>query len=536
MREHLRVLVIDDSLTICRYLERLLTRMGHDVSIASDGTTGMRLHETESFDLILLDLMLPDTDGIALLKDIRSRDQDTCIVMITGHGDIKTAIEAVQQGADGYVEKSQISIGKGLDEFWHIVHRALEFRESQVRRIQLEQEIRQKNRELEATVRELQQARNELQEERNKLREILFSISEIVIAVDQEGRILLMNPQAEKELGISLEEVIGQPISQLPIHKQLLTSLQQALSSKEPVRIEIPNPFTGSNQDGRVFSVTLNPVRLHSDGLPGAIISLHDISQEKELERMKADFYSMITHDLRSPAMAITGFVDLLIQETAGPLNEAQKEMMDIIRRSIRKLLDLINDFLDYSAIDAGFLRLQPAETDVSQVIREAVREIQPLAHQRQHTLEVQVPDEPAIAWVDGERVGQVVTNLLSNAIKYTPQGGRITVRLRTQPDSLVIEVSDNGIGIPAGQIPLLFSKYTRVANEHTRCIQGTGLGLLIVKEIVKAHGGDVEVESEVGRGSTFRVTLPRKQPALAPYQPQEVAIQDVIPAAAPSM
>ncbi|HEY63884.1 MAG TPA: response regulator [Caldilineae bacterium] len=513
----LNILVIDDSLTICRYLDRLLTRMGHHVTTTTDATRGLQLWRERQFDLILLDLMLPDMDGISILKEIRSRDQETCIVMVTGHGNVKTAIEAVRQGADGYVEKDQIGLGSDLDEFLHVIERALEIRESQIKRIHLEQEIRRKNEELEAMVKELQRARNALQEERNKLREILFSLSELVIVVDREGRVLLMNPLAEKELGVSQEEAVGKPLSTLSLHPEVLDAMQRAMENGETIRKEIAHLTTRNGSNGRVFSASINPVRMRNQELLGVAIILRDISQEKELERMKADFYSMITHDLRSPAMAIIGFVDLLAQEAVGPLNKMQKEIVESIQRSVRKLLELINDFLDYSAIDAGFLKLERQEVDLREVIHEAVSELQPLAQQRQHTVEVRLPEEPTIAWVDGERIGQVVTNLLSNAIKYTPDGGHIVVSLTHSPEHFILEVSDNGIGIPEDQISLLFSKYKRVNGDCARRIKGTGLGLLIVKEIVKAHGGEVSVESKPGEGSTFRVTLPCTKPESQP-------------------
>ena len=505
-----RILVVDDSLTVCRYLSRLLTQVGHIVTLAHDGATGLQLWARSPFDLILLDLMLPDTDGISLLRQIRARDQTTCIVMISGHGDVKTAIEAVRQGADGYVEKSQIAIGSDMDEFLHIIQRAVEFRWALVNRHRLEQEIRERNRELEITIEQLQQTRNALVDERNKLREILFSLSELVIVVDREGRLVLMNPQAESELGVFQEEAIGRRLADFDFNDQILEGMQRVMNTGEVLRLELSHLRPSKGEDSRVFSATLNPVRLHGNELLGTVITLRDISQEKELERMKADFYSMITHDLRSPATSIIGFVDLLAQEAVGPLNAAQREIIAILQRSVQKLLNLINDFLDYSAIDAGFLRLERRQTRLDQVISEAVHEAQPLANQRHHVLELSLPPEPVIAWVDSERIGQVVTNLLSNAIKYTPEGGHIKASLKVNGEWIAIEVSDNGIGIPAEQIPLLFSKYKRVSNERVRKIQGTGLGLLIVKEIVKAHGGEISVSSEPGHGSTFRVLLPR--------------------------
>lgn len=511
MEEHLRILVIDDSMTVSRYLKHLLSRMGHEVILAGDGNTGLQRWQTERFDLILLDLMLPDLSGLDVLQRIRATDQETCVVMVTGHGDVATAIEAVRQGADNYVEKSQITLGSGLDEFLHVIYRAMEIREAQVSRLRLEQEIRQKNQELEATVRELQRTQQALVEERNKLQQILFSLSELVLVVDREGRVILINPLAAEDLGVAQDAAIDRPLRDLGAHPDVVQAVQWVLSTGEVARLEVPSlRQTNGAETGQLFSALLNPVYTHNGEPLGVAVVLRDVTRERELEQMKADFYSMITHDLRSPATAITGFVELLAEEAVGPLNDAQKEIVAILRRSIDKQLRLINDFLDYSAIDAGFLKLEKQETDVRNVVEEALREIQPLADQKRHTVSAKLPDGPFLAYVDGERLNQVVVNLLTNAVKYTPDGGHIEVRLTGDDGTVRIEVSDIGIGISEQQLPLLFSKYKRLPGETGRKIQGTGLGLLIVKEIVTAHGGEITVESTPGQGSTFRVVLPR--------------------------
>lgn len=178
---------------------------------------------------------------------------------------------------------------------------------------------------------------------------------------------------------------------------------------------------------------------------------------------------------------------------------------------SASKLVGLINDYLDFATIDAGYLRLDRRDADFRAVVEEAVRQTGPQAEVKQITLAADLPPGPVRARVDAERLGQVLDNLLSNAVKYTPEGGRVTVRLRTAGEHALLWVSDTGVGIPPEQVPALFHKFHRVPGETTRAIRGTGLGLLIVKEIVEAHGGVVRVESEgvPGRGSTFVVSIP---------------------------
>ena len=531
MNDQWRVLLISDDRALCDHLTEIFTEEGHHVFLAHSPSEGLSRWRGRRFDLILLDLALPAMKGLTTLQRIRAQDQNTCVVVLIAHDEIRDAIEAVRQGADGYIEKHQLTSEADLAEFFHIIQRALEIRRSQVSRSRLEQEIRQTNEELEETIGQLEQARTELHEEQHRLKHILFSLSELVIVVDTSEQVVLINPSAARELGMAPEHILGRPITQLSIHPRVLEGIRHVIPSEETLQLELPRLRTDSVDHQRAFRATFNPVRSEHGLLLGVVIVLHDITQEKELEQMKIDFYSMIVHDLRSPATAIIGFTDLLAQEAVGPLNAAQREIVEIIQRSVRKLLNLINDFLDYSAIDAGFLRLEKRNTNLNELIRHAVHEIRPLANQRQQILEVRMPSDPVIALLDDERINQVLSNLLSNAIKYTPEGGHITVSLREDPEHVIIEVSDTGIGIPQDQIPLLFSKYARARNARARQIKGTGLGLLIVKEIVQAHGGKIAVESSVGEGSTFRVTLPRAeatssvQPPLYPERQEDPAI-----------
>ncbi|HIC90009.1 MAG TPA: hybrid sensor histidine kinase/response regulator [Anaerolineae bacterium] len=509
MLESKRILLVDDSATIRSYLGWVLREQGALVDVAETGLEGLQKWREGHYEIVLLDLFLPDTDGIEVLSRIREADYRTCVVMITGMGAIKSAIEAVRKGADGYVEKSQIAIGGDLSEFLHHLERSLEIRAAQVARRELEDQLKRKNQELQATVEELQAARHSLIDERNKLRQILFSLSEMVIVVDRDGRVILINPLAEQELGMREEEVVGKPLTALDVSDVLLAEVDKVMHTGTSIQMEVEHIKRYSTNGSRVFSTTLNPVHTHDGKLLGTVIVLRDITQEQELQRMKEDFYSMITHDLRSPTSAILGFVDMLRMGTMGEVTSEQREILDIIYESGKRLLELINDFLDYSMIDSGFLRLHKENVDVRELIREAVRDVQPLARQKEHQINVSAPAEPVVAYIDGPRIKQVLINLLSNAVKYTDTGGSIEIVLDAGTEEFTVSVRDNGIGIPESQLPYLFTKYRRVPGERTRLIRGTGLGLLIVKEIVEAHGGRVWVQSKEGEGSTFGFTIP---------------------------
>jgi signal transduction histidine kinase len=229
-------------------------------------------------------------------------------------------------------------------------------------------------------------------------------------------------------------------------------------------------------------------------------------------EQLKTDFFSMVTHDLRNPAGSIKTAILMLLEDETGPLNSEQRALIEIAQISADKLINLINNYLDYARIDAGFLELVTEETDLREIVRVSARPAALEAEYREQTLRLDLPDCPVRAEADAHRLGHAIDNLLGNAIKYTPRGGRIDVRVWNAGDHAAIQVSDTGYGIPPDQIPELFQRFRRARDSAARGIRGTGLGLLIVKEIVERHGGTVEVISEGvrGKGSTFTVRLPQ--------------------------
>lgn len=363
-----RILIVDDSATIRKFLRSLLAHDGvESLDEAGTGQETIDLIEAgREFDLLLLDRMLPDMDGLQVLNRVRELDQRCAIVMITGTGGIKTATLAVKQGADGYIGKQDLTLGHDPSDFYFVLEQALERREGLV--------------------------------------------------------------------------------------------------------------------------------------------------AQAELEAFKADFYSMITHDLRSPAGSALLCTDMLLRGEAGPLTPEQTEILTIANNAARKLLNLINNYLDYAKIDAGYLRLDIGDVELVGLAQTSGQLARLQAKAREQTLTLELPDHPVQARADGERLKQVLDNLISNAIKYTPAGGQISVQLIDDPASgqAVFHVRDTGYGIPPDQLSEMFTRYHRGSGQAARAIQGTGLGLLIVKEIVTAHGGTVRVESDgPGRGATFSITLP---------------------------
>jgi signal transduction histidine kinase len=245
------------------------------------------------------------------------------------------------------------------------------------------------------------------------------------------------------------------------------------------------------------------------------VIELQAALEEiEQLQRTKTDFYSMVTHDLRNPAGIVRSAAKLLLDgadDATGELSPRQRRLVQITANGSDKMLRMITDYLDYAKIDAGYLRLDRYEVDLCLVLANAVAAAEPLAELKGQRLVRTDPECAVIVKADGGKLEQVLENLLSNAIKYTGEGGRIDVALHREERRVIFRVKDSGVGIDPGNLSKLFTKYHRLPGEATRAVGGTGLGLLIAKEIVEGHGGTIHAESTgvPGEGTTFVVELP---------------------------
>jgi signal transduction histidine kinase len=230
----------------------------------------------------------------------------------------------------------------------------------------------------------------------------------------------------------------------------------------------------------------------------------------EQAEKDKADFTAMLVHDLRSPLMAVLSGAAILEDGLEGPVNEAQKKWLARIEAGVRKVVDLVNDFLDLSKIEAGRIGLDKKEIDLGQLVQESIESYRALAKSKQITLKSRIdPTFPQVK-ADPRYLDQVFSNLLSNAIKFTPEGGVIELGA-TQDNSVEARawVKDTGVGIPTHEMENLFEKYRQTASGKNSSLKGTGLGLVISKKIVEAHGGRIWVESAERQGATFFFTLP---------------------------
>ena len=228
-----------------------------------------------------------------------------------------------------------------------------------------------------------------------------------------------------------------------------------------------------------------------------------------ELDELKSDFLSNVSHELRTPIASVKQSAQLMQEGLLGPMSDEQEEMVDIILSNSKRLSALINNLLDTAKLEAGRIELSPEPTDLPELVRSIVKTVAPLAQEKDLTVSLHADADMPLVPLDPVRIEQVVTNLLSNAIKFTPEGGTINLKCIRQDGCAVCAVEDSGVGIPREELPYVFDKFHQVRATKTRRTKGTGLGLTIVRHLIQAHGGSINVRSQQGEGTTFTFTLP---------------------------
>lgn len=254
-----------------------------------------------------------------------------------------------------------------------------------------------------------------------------------------------------------------------------------------------------------------NELRLLQDELARNNLELVAANAElRQLDELKSNFISMAGHELRTPLASIMGYVEVLLDGGFGALSEVQRRNLDIVQQSAARLLKTINDMLDITRIEAGKVELHLQPTDIREIVNRLMGELQLSVQEKRHALTVMAPNALPLALADELRASQVIGNLLSNAIKYTPPGGKIEVSLRHTADGfLEAAVADNGIGIALEDQARLYGRFFRARPAQHLGTSGSGLGLYIARSLVELHGGRIELTSQLGQGSTFRVTFP---------------------------
>jgi PAS domain S-box-containing protein len=457
-----RIWIVDDSGLDAARAARVLAK-DFSVETFCDGSAVLeRLAASEPPDVVVLDWVMPGISGVEVCRFLRSHEgrQGLAILLLTAHRHTEQIVEGLSAGANDYLAKPY------------------------------------EDEELRARVNALLRSRALLERaERAETahRMLLETAPDPLLLVDEEGCLRFVNARAAQVLSQPAEVLLGRSLSELVP--------ELASAHLPPAAGESLLPPGDVTIAHRRFSATLTA------GPRSTTIALRDVTERRLLEERRLDFYSIIAHDLRTPLSAMT--LRLALLGGGGGIDARAKQDVEKLQERLRSLVDMINDFLELASLEGVSYRLHRSEVDLKQVIEEVVEEYRPLLERggvAWDGIEGDGETRPVVLG-DPKRLAQVFGNLIGNAVKFTAAGGSIFARIERQPRYFEVSIQDTGAGIEESVQPTLFERYTRAQHSAS----GTGLGLMIVKEIVEAHGGAVGVESALGKGSRFWVRLARR-------------------------
>ena len=460
--------IVDDSPTESNVAREALAQ-DYDVHVFQDGTAALeKLSAGPLPDLLVLDWVMPGLTGIEICQFLRSQPATA---------ELPVLLLTVQQNTDQVVE----GLGAGANDYLGKPYAAPELR-ARVGALIRSRTLRERADQAERV-----------------LRRVLTQLPDAVITIDGGQRVVFVNDEAVRLLGAGRQALVGRVLREaIPD-----IDLSSAAPGESGTRASLP--------DVRIRDLVLAPrVSIPpQDDEGNTTITLRDVTDARRKESRRLDFYSMVAHDLRSPLHAMQMRLQMIQQGIRGAVSPEIRGETDRMLSGVREMVSMINDFLDMAQIETGHFHIEQEPVDLRSVVGEAVEDCRLLSDARGLRI-AEEKGPPEVVRGDARRLRQVVANLLSNAIKFTPRGGRVEVTTRSDRGVAEIAVRDTGPGIPEAAQKRLFRKYERVEGSVAGKVEGTGLGLVIVKEIVEAHGGAVGVRSTPGEGSTFWISLPR--------------------------
>lgn len=358
----------------------------------------------------------------------------------------------------------------------------------------------------------------DVEEEKSKTEALLAGIGEGVIATDINANIIFINNVAQDLIKWSAKEVIGMSIYQvLPVYdekEKLIIEENRpfhlALELNQKVFVYPQDGYYYSTKNGKKFPVTVSVTPVVFDNkLIGAINVFRDITREKQIDKAKTEFVSLASHQLRTPLSAIGWYTEMLLAGDAGKITKAQKQYLEEVYKSNKRMVDLVNSLLNVSRIDLGTFAIVPEIADLTEIADSILLELTPMIKTKKTKIEKKYEKDLPKIKVDQKLTRIIFQNLLSNAVKYTPEKGNILLSIEKNNENVLIKVQDDGYGIPENEHQRIFEKLFRADNIREKETDGTGLGLYIVKAILEQSGGKIYFESKLDKGTTFFVEIP---------------------------
>ncbi|WP_136797827.1 response regulator [Desulfosediminicola ganghwensis] len=497
----MRVLIIDDEEVIREGVQRALSNRGYVIAKAENGEAGIEMIRDQGFDIVLLDLMMPGIDGFGVLEWVKEHQPQIEVIVITGFATVSKAVSAMKQGAFDFVGKPFTP-----DYIRIVVSRAAD-------KIKLERETHRLREEHTLNI-------ATIQNEQSRLKTVFGCMAEAVVITDNTGVVVHHNPAAIKILEIQTDPVIGKDIAQSILDTNAVEMVHQAMAKQVVVTREF-QPGTISRKYLRAHCA---PVTSESGRVIGSVTAFEDISTHKEIDRMKSDFVAMVAHELKSPLASVEQMIYALQVGCKYESGQACSTMHKRITVRTRDLLRMIDNLLNLSKMENGTVEFNLEPVRGHEVLDHILDVVREQAENKEITIAYMPSDEDWWFNVDYDHIRTAFMNIISNALKYTPQGGRVEIATTVIGGFANLSVQDSGIGISDEDLPHIFDRFFRVKGKATRHITGSGLGLSLVKEVVEAHQGYIDVHSELGEGTCFTLSFPITEPVKA--TPEHVAAE----------
>jgi len=488
--EALRVLIVDDEPSIREGSRRILKRIGLTAETAGNGQEALDWLAGQHASIVLLDMKMPGMDGMEVLQKIRELDDSILVIVVTGYATLETAVEAMKLGAYDFIPKPfepaslRIVVNRAMERI-RLVHAAEKHAEEQRRTL------------------------SDLDTEKSRIRTVLESLPSGTMVTNAKGQVVLMNAAFRRHFALPRDRAPGENIDAYVTDAGLCRLILQ-ISKGQVIDFDDIPAYEFQAPNDRYLVARAQPVMGEKHECLGAVVSIDDITAMKVFDRLKSEFVAKVSHELRSPLSTIHEQLAVVLDTEGKVAPGGDQQILARAKEKTHGLISLIGDLLDLSRIEEGSICQDLRPVQLSELLGNIVKFLGAKASAKQQSLTLELPDDPLPEiQADPIALESIFGNLITNALHYSPEEGAVRVVVDVTGINARVKVIDNGFGIEARHLEHIFERFYRIKNEQTRYITGTGLGLPIVKELVSALGGLIEVESEPGKGSTFIVLLP---------------------------